>query len=139
MATPSVPQKICVLHVGHKESHNSEIYLSQESTLKVCQEAHPVHKARQNSKFKNIVLPLNPSEFLGYHSNCYKNFTAVSTQQKLNAAQKLNEQAQHSSSQEHSISLPPAGINNNTFIFCLCVKAHTLLIKNLYCEIIIRW
>ena len=107
MASPSEwVMKKCVLHVEPKGITDPEIILFQESTLKMCQEA----------KFKTITLPLIPNEILGYHSRCYKNYTAVSAQQKLESAQNVNEeQAQSTSSQELFMAVP-TGISNNTFI-----------------------
>ena len=58
----------------------------------MCQDAQKVHLARTRSKFKAITLPLIPNEVLGYHSRCYKNFTAVSAQDKFEAAQNVGEE-----------------------------------------------
>jgi len=118
MASPSGgATKKCVLHVDEqKVSADAEIILFQESTLKMCQEAQKVHLARTRSKFKTITLPLISNEVFGYHSRRYKNFTAVSAQEKFEASQNVDEeQTQSTSSQGLAMALP-TGINSYTFI-----------------------
>ena len=69
--------KICVLHIG-EVSTSANIILFHDSSLKKCQIAEVVHKSRLNWA-KDIVLPLCPDSYSGYHAKCYSKYTAVSS------------------------------------------------------------
>ena len=87
----------CVLHTLEKKTKKfrQEIILFNDTTWTAVQKAASIRKTKQyfhSSKFHAVIkaLPSSPSEADGYHSVCYKNFTAVSctTEPKKNTAAK---------------------------------------------------
>jgi len=95
-----VENKVCVLHTEPNPS-KANIILFQESILRKCQEAERVHKSRSNwqtSTNKDIVLPPTPNSYSGYHAQCYRKYTAVSSDLKKVAA--CNQPAQSTQSDD---------------------------------------
>jgi len=81
-AHQSLPSK-CLIHVVPTET--SKLLPWQQEKWAVVQRAAEARKGSKNyqsSKYRAVVeaLPSHPGDGDGYHSKCYKNFTAITTQ-----------------------------------------------------------
>ena len=81
-AHQSLPSK-CLIHVVPTET--SKLLPWQKEKWVVVQRAAEARKGSKNyqsSKYRAVVeaLPSDPGDGDGYHSKCYKNFTAITTQ-----------------------------------------------------------
>lgn len=95
-----VEQLKCILHVGEDKKCEPVKKFSIE-LLNTCKKKSVVYKFRDNSDYKNIVIPTTVTDSTGYHSSCYKKYTAVRNQEVESALEKqkaLDEQSVSSQS-----------------------------------------
>ena len=66
----------CILHVSGKITADVK-YFDEDSWNKVKTADEQRHQLLKNSKYFTVKLPDEYDETIGYHVECYKNFTAV--------------------------------------------------------------
>lgn len=71
-----VSSAICVLHDGEISRNSGIIKLFTEKSLEKCSKVLQIRKLN-NYKFSDVNLPNTVDKFSGYHSACYRAFTAV--------------------------------------------------------------
>ena len=59
------------------DSKKSKINFFKENTLEKCKKIAYIRK-QHNLADGNIIFPFRVSDFEGYHSDCYRRFTALS-------------------------------------------------------------
>ena len=77
----------CILHIG-KDKSCEKVKLFSVPLLEKCREKSLVYKFRENCEYANITIPEKVDSTTGYHSSCYKKFTAVSAKQVKEATDK---------------------------------------------------
>jgi phosphorylcholine metabolism protein LicD len=73
--------------------------------LEKCREKSVVYKFRNKSTYSDIVIPDVVNENTGYHTACYKKYTAVGTKEVQSAIEKqlaIESQQRHALSQSAS-------------------------------------
>lgn len=79
VADRGMPVRRCVLHIADSEGATTgDVKTFTEASLEKCKHALEIRKTMTNSKYSAIVVPDEVSVDSGYHSKCYKNYTAVS-------------------------------------------------------------
>lgn len=71
------------MHItSENDAESGSVILFKETTLQKC---HDVYAARSkmNSKWSKVVLPKVLDDINGYHSLCYRRFTAVESSKFL--------------------------------------------------------
>ena len=82
-------------------------------------------RQKQNLKYKNIDLPNDTSGVIGYHRDCYKKLTAISTKRKLseNVTSEredftINQTPQTRSCDTDNLTSPGERLFNKVCLFC---------------------
>jgi hypothetical protein len=71
----------CILHIG-KETGSEKVKLFTVQMLENCREKSLVYKFREKSEYATIIIPASAdNNTSGYHSSCYRKFTAVSAKE----------------------------------------------------------
>jgi hypothetical protein len=70
----------CILHIG-KETGSEKVKLFTVQMLENCREKSLVYKFREKSEYATIIIPESADNNTGYHSSCYRKFTAVSAKE----------------------------------------------------------
>lgn len=116
-----LPKPTCVLCA----TSSDKVILFKQSTLQKC---HEIFKARSGSrsKWSNVKLPSVIDSLSGYHTSCYRNYTAYSCP-KPGPSESQEEEQSEATSEATSDDFPPSeGI---TLIFS---RNCSLLINNHY-------
>jgi hypothetical protein len=94
----------CILHIG-KETGSEKVKLFTVQMLENCREKSLVYKFREKSEYATIIIPASADNNTGYHSSCYRKFTAVSAKELKAAKEKQG------SLDEQSVSSAGSNIN----------------------------
>ena len=110
-------EKICILHLHGTDSHGMDVKPFNEhlwATVKECDRRR--HELYNFSKYF-IALPENYDDTIGYHSQCYSNFTSTKATQET--TEKSDSEHVLRSSTPDIASSSSIGIFENKCIFCL--------------------
>ncbi len=111
----------CILHVSGKITADVK-YFDEDSWNKVKTADEQRHQLLKNSKYFTVKLPDEYDETIGYHVECYKNFTAVRHNPVGESGTATPKQHVLRSDMQPSSSTSSSGIFLEKCLFCNSVR-----------------
>ena len=120
-ASTGKPEKYCILHTGNDEGEKSldikSLTENQWETIKEVVTKRKSKKIFSESVYYNVImcLPEDMEEEHGYHTQCYRKFTALPREVLALGPSMLSQQLRSSSATPTATS---SGIFTQSCIFC---------------------
>ena len=118
MSSTNIPKCRCILHVSDKDITDKEVKQFDDGTWEKTKTAYADRQTvSKESKYFNIKLPDEYDDAMGYHRQCYNDFTAIrkiskeSTEPLTSKTQVLRSNVEHPSTSS-------SGVFQKECIFC---------------------
>ena len=123
MALESQPELTCILHVEDADS-GSVVKIDDNRWKKTTKTVAAHKKWLKQTKYDELLItfPENHHPTLGYHSSCYKNFTAVPTILSSNSSSSKDSGHKQTWSESRSLRGLSSGVLVGKCTFSNCIK-----------------
>ena len=120
----SQPELMCILHVGDADSGGVVKKIDDNQWKKITETVAARKKWLKQTKYDELLInfPENHHPIFGYHTSCYKNFTAVPKALCSNPSSTEELGCKETRSESRSQRGPSSGVLLATCIFCNCIK-----------------